>query len=158
MNRNEPESESKKGWRRAARSRLSMELGGLSFALKQGFSSFEYAAHLWRQGAPRWMGKPDPSPEEYIRREIEAAQVLFPEVEMQWAGASDGHAEAHFVEGCPGGWGKDRWAVARRQSLEPADVCAYCRSAFQTWGTALGLWVTTNPQPDGTCRLEAKAM
>ena len=153
-NRKVPEVE--KAWRQTARLKLKFELAGLSFALSHGFSVRDYARHLWSTGAKGWLGKADPSPEEYLVKEAEACRKLLPEVRCDVFVVGSGEARLLFLEGCPGGWGRDRWGQARKLGLEPADVCAYCNEAFATWAEEVKLQAVTSPQRDGTCDLTVR--
>ncbi len=143
-------------WYKLARSRSDMELAALAFALKHGHSHEEFAAALWSKGALKWMGKGDPSPEEYLKKELESFTWLFPQVEAKLIKATTDEAEVEFSpSGCPYGWGNDRWARARNHGLTPEDVHRYCCEGFRIWGKPLGLDSGTHPQEDGTCILRA---
>lgn len=149
-------SDPKENWYKLARSRSDMELAALAFALKNGHSHEEFAAALWSKGAVKWMGKEDPTPEEYLRMELESFAWLFPKVEARLIKATPDEAELEFSSsGCPYGWGKDRWARARNHGLEPSDVHRYCCEGFRIWGAPLGLESGTHPQEDGRCILRA---
>ncbi|MBI4303287.1 MAG: hypothetical protein HY665_02980 [Chloroflexi bacterium] len=141
--------------RRAARSRLYVELAGLAFAVQKGFSPEEYARHLWSKGAARWMGKTSPDAAEYLLKEAEAFQCLFPSVVFEVIETGKESAELAFVKGCLGGWGKDPWNLARSLGLTKENVCRYCRESFRVWAEQLGLDAHTEPQENGTCRLRA---
>lgn len=132
-----------------------MELAGLSFALKKGHFHEEYARHLWGEGAKRWIKKDKPTPKEYVQKELKALDVLFPHVRAEVGECSDDIAELIFVNGCPCGWGKDKWAKARRWKLTQKDVCRYCATAFSIWGEQLNLNITLKPQEDERCILTA---
>lgn len=149
-------SDPKENWYKLARSRSDLELAALAFALKNGHSHEEFAASLWSKGAVKWMGKENPTPEEYLQREIDSFAWLFPQVEAALVKATPEEAEVEFsATGCPYGWGKDRWARARNHGLTPEDVHRYCREGFRIWGAALGIDSGTHPQEDGTCILRA---
>lgn len=146
-----------KNWHKLARSRSDLELAALAFALKNGHTHEEFAAALWSRGAVKWMGKEDPTPEEYLMKELNSFSWLFPQVEATLIKAAPDEAEAEFSpSGCPYGWGSDRWARARNHGLTPEDAHRYCREGFRIWGTALGLESATHPQRDETCILRAK--
>ncbi len=140
-------------WRRTARSRLWFELSGLSFAIRAGFSPEEYARHLWCQGAARWLGKETTDAGEYLRREAEAFQCFYPRVGFKVVKTGKENAELLFTNGCLGGWGEDRWALAKSLGLDKKDACAYCQAAFRVWAGQLGLKVRLDPQDDETCRM-----
>ncbi|MBI3040517.1 MAG: hypothetical protein HYY80_02500 [Chloroflexi bacterium] len=140
-------------WRKTAKSRLRFELAGLAFARQKGFSSEDYARYLWSSGAVGWMGKARPDTREYLRKEAEAFQRFYPEVSFELVEAGDERAELVFTGGCLGGWGKDRWALARQLHLAKEDVCAYCQEAFRVWAEQLGLSTQIGPKDDTTCRL-----
>lgn len=156
MHRNQKIEKIKKKWKATANSRLNMELAGLSFALKKGYSPGEYAQHLWSKGAKRWIKKDRPTSGEYVERELEAFSVLFPHVRAKVEKCNDNVAEIIFTKGCPCGWGKDKWSKARRWELTPEDVCRYCMAAFSIWGEQLGLHITLKPQKDGRCILTVR--
>ncbi len=126
-------------WRRTAKSRLRFELSGLSFACQRGFVPQDYARHLWSQGAIRWMGKEEPAAGEYLLREAQAIREFYPRVSFTVIETGEEKAELVFTEGCLGGWGTDRWGLARSLGLTPEDVCAYCYEAFSVWAGQLGL-------------------
>ncbi len=146
----------RKNWKIAANSRLSMEFAGLSFALKKGCSHEEYAQHLWGKGAKRWIKKDRPTPQDYVARELEACPPLFPEVKMESGKSTEDTAELIFVDGCPGGWGKDKWSIGKRWGLTDSDICRYCTAAFAIWGRQLGLNIVHKPQSDGRCVIKAE--
>lgn len=150
-------SDPKENWYKLARSRSDLELAALAFAVKNGHSHEEFAAALWNKGAAKWMGKEDPTPQEYLQRELDSFVWLFPQVEAKLVKVSPDVAELEFsCSGCPYGWGKDRWARARNHGLEPADVHRYCSEGFRVWGALLGLESGAFPQEDGTCILRAR--
>lgn len=140
-------------WRKTAKSRLHFELAGLAFAHQRGFSSEDYAQHLWSTGSVRWMGKAKPNAREYLLKEAEAFQRFYPDVAFKIVEAGDEKAGLVFTDGCLGGWGTDRWALTRRLSLAKADVCAYCRKSFLIWAEQLGLSAQIGPKNDTTCYL-----
>lgn len=137
-------------WLKTARSRLRFELGGLAFAMQKGVTPEEYADFLWGKGAKTWMGKNRPSAGEYLKKEAEAFGRFYPEVGIEVVQAEKDRAELTFVEGCLGGWGKERWALARNFGLSQLDVCRYCFEAFGVWVKQLGLRTVIGLQPDGT--------
>ncbi len=150
-------SDPKENWYKLARSRSDLELAALAFALKNGHSHEEFAAALWSKGAVKWMGKGDPTPEEYLQRELDSFAWLFPQVEAALVKSTSEEAEVEFsATGCPYGWGKDRWARARNNGLTPEDVHRYCCDGFSIWGKQLWLDSGTHPQEDGTCILRAR--
>ena len=140
-------------WRKTAKSRLRFELAGLAFTRQKGFSSEDYARHLWATGSVRWMGKAKPNAMEYLLKEAEAFQQFYPDVSFKIVEAGDERAELVFTEGCLGGWGTDRWALARHLNLAKDDICAYCQEAFLIWAEQLGLSAQIGPKNDTTCRL-----
>ncbi|MDP2718345.1 MAG: hypothetical protein U1D67_05130 [Dehalococcoidia bacterium] len=141
---------------KAARSRLRMELAGLAFAVAHGYTPQRYARHLWGKGAVKWMGKGNPSMKEYLEKEIEVMDYLFPWLGMELVEVSPDRVEVRFEGGCLGGWGEeDRWALARSLGLDRWDVCRYCGEAFKTWAKQLGLKAAPHPARDGSCRLVA---
>ncbi len=140
---------------RAAKSRLRMELAGLAFAVKTGHSPQEYARFVWGQGAVKWMSKEKPTKKEYLQKEMEAMRVLFPWMKMKLVEISPHRVELHFIGGCVGGWGEDRWALARSLGLDRWDVCRYCGEAFKVWAKQLGLKAAPHPAKDGSCKLIA---
>jgi hypothetical protein len=140
-------------WRKTAKSRLRFELAGLAFTRQKGFSSEDYARHLWATGSVRWMGKAKPNAMEYLLKETEAFQQFYPDVSFKIVEAGDERAELVFTEGCLGGWGTDRWALARHLNLAKDDICAYCQEAFLIWAEQLGLSAQIGPKNDATCRL-----
>ena len=149
----EASRELRQKWQRTSRSRLHFELAGLALARRMGLDPEDYARYLWSKGAQDWMGRPDPTAKEYLLKEGEAILSLFPGVSFSIGKASDEDAELTFTRGCLGGWGKDRWAVARRLNLTKSNVCRYCHEAFRVWSAQLGLSARTYPQQDGTCTL-----
>jgi hypothetical protein len=150
-------SDPKKNWYKLARSRSDLELAALAFAIKNGHTHEEFAAALWSKGAVKWMGKENPTPEEYLKQELNAFAWLFPQVEASLVKATPEEAEVEFsAAGCPYGWGKDRWARARDHGLTPDEVHKYCSEGFRIWGEQLGLDSGTHPQEDGRCILRAK--
>ncbi len=140
-------------WRKTAKSRLRFELAGLSFARQRGFSSEDYARHLWGTGSVLWMGKARPGAAEYLLKEAQAFKQFYPDVSFTMVGAGDKRAELVFTEGCLGGWGPDSWALARSLGLSKKDICAYCQESFLVWAEQLGLFVRIGPEEDGSCRL-----
>jgi len=142
-------------WRRIAKSRLRFELAGLAFACQKGSRPEEYARHLWGKGAVRWMGKAEPSAREYLLKETQAFKQFYPEVSFEMLEADDERAELVFTSGCLGGWGLDRWALARSLGLTKKDVCAYCRESFGVWTEQLSLRTYIGPEADESCRLLA---
>ncbi len=140
-------------WRKTAKSRLLFELAGLAFARQRGFSPEDYARHLWSTGSVRWMGKAKPNAAEYLLKEAQAFREFYPEVSFKVVESGDARAELVFTEGCLGGWGTDRWALARHLSLVRDDICAYCRESFLTWAEQLGLSAQIGPKNDTTCYL-----
>jgi len=144
-------------WRRAAFSRLRMELAGIAFARKHGFTPEDYARHLWGQGAVEWMGKPDPTAAEYLMAEVEAFHRLYPSVRFEIEELSDDRSQLTFQQGtCLGGWGVDQWGLARRLGLGKGHVCRYCREAFRVWARQLGLEACTHPQMRDICILRVE--
>lgn len=143
-----------RSWRRTARARLKMELAGLALAKKLGLSPENYARHLWSAGAPEWMGKTVPTAKEYLLKEAEAFEALFPEVKFKLEKLESGQAELTFTGGCLGGWGKDQWSIAKSLGLSQEEVCRYCCEAFRRWAAQLELEATTEPQADGRCVLK----
>ncbi len=143
-------------WYRTARSRLRFELAGLALAKKAGMSPEEYAGFLWAQGASRWFGKPHALVSEYILKETEAFETLYPEVEFKLGKVEGDEARLTFTRGCLGGWGKERWRTAETLGLAKDEVCLYCREAFRIWADQLGLEAGTEPQQDGGCILTVK--
>ncbi|MBI4295623.1 MAG: hypothetical protein HY667_00750 [Chloroflexi bacterium] len=143
-------------WRRTARGRLKFELAGISFAVKHGLMPEDYARHLWSTGAIKWMGTRSPCAKEYILKEADAFQTLYPEGAFELTRLDDDEAELTFTRGCLGGWGADQWAVARSLGLGKDDVCRYCRQAFRSWSEQLGLEACTEPDISGTCILRAR--
>ncbi|MBI2830453.1 MAG: hypothetical protein HYX81_04760 [Chloroflexi bacterium] len=153
-------------WRRTARGRLKFELAGIAFALKHGLTPEDYARHLWSTGAMKWIdagnpafkstGKVIPTVREYILKEAEAFQTLYPEVVFELSVLDDDEAELTFTRGCLGGWGTDQWAIARSLGLSKKDVCRYCQQAFRSWSEQLGLEACPEPDNLGTCVLRAK--
>lgn len=142
----------RKRWHRTAWSRLKLELAGLSFAIKRGATPEEYADYLWSAGATKWIGKANPTLQEYLDKETEAISTLYPQVTYTVDKISDNEAELTFTPGCClGGWGRDQWGVARSLGLDRHDVCRYCRQSFLAWSSQLGLKALPEPQVDGTC-------
>jgi len=141
-------------WRKTAKSRLRFELAGLAFARQRGFSPEDYARHLWSTGSVRWMGKAKPNAIEYLLKEAEAFHQFYPDVSFKIIEVEDERAGLVFTEGCLGGWGTDRWAVARNLGLSKKDICAYCRESFRLWTQLLGLRADIVPKKDGNCRLQ----
>ncbi len=148
----------KRRWRRTARGRLKFELAGLAFAIKSGFTPEDYARHLWSTGAVKWMGKATPTAKEYLLKEAEAFRELYPEVTFELGKLDNDEAKLIFTRGCLGGWGKDQWAMAQNLGLSQEQVCRYCRQAFLTWASQLGLRACPEPQADETCVLRVRAI
>ena len=144
-----------KQWYRTAWGRLKFELGGLAFARKNGFTSEDYANHLWSTGAVKWMGKATPTAKEYLLKEAEACGTLWPEVTFKLGTLTNKEATLTFTEGCLGGWGRNQWRMASNMGLSKKDVCRYCRQAFLAWASQLSLQVCPEPQTNGTCVLMA---
>jgi len=143
-------------WLKTAKSRLRFELGGLAFAIQKGFTPEEYANHLWGKGAKSWMKKAAPDAGEYLQKEAEAFRCFYPEVGFEVVQAEKDRAELNMNDGCLGGWGKERWAIARSFGLTQLDVCRYCFEAFRVWAKQLGLRTVIGLQPDGKhCILRA---
>jgi hypothetical protein len=147
----------KKRWRRTAWGRLRFELAGIAFARKSGLTPEDYANHLWSTGAAKWMGKTDPTAGEYLLKEVEAFQTLYPEVTFELTKVSGDEAELIFTQSnCLGGWGRNQWVMARNLGLGKGHICRYCRQAFQTWANQLGLQACPTPQTNGTCILRVE--
>lgn len=140
-------------WRRTARSRLQFELAGLAFAREKGFSPEEYAQHLWGKGAVRWMGQAQPAAGEYLLKEVQALRQFYPDVAFTIVEAREERAGLVFTEGCLGGWGAQRWALAQKLGLAKEEVCAYCQEAFAVWAGQLGLRARIGPEENRACRL-----
>ncbi|MBI4302425.1 MAG: hypothetical protein HY664_07455 [Chloroflexi bacterium] len=140
-------------WHRTAASRLRLELAGLAFACRRGFTPEDYARHLWGQRAVRWMGKDDPTAEEYLLKEVEAFRTLYPKVSFLVGLLSQDRAELAFTDGCLGGWGRHRWAVAQNLGLTVTEVCRYCSESFTLWAGQLGFTVSLGLTKDETCTL-----
>ena len=119
-------------WHRTAWGRLKFELGGLAFARKSGFTSEDYANHLWSTGAVKWMGKAIPTTKRYLLKEAEAFRTLYPEVTFEMKSLTNKEAELTFTQGCLGGWGRNQWRSARSLDLSKGYVCRYCRQSFRT--------------------------
>lgn len=139
-------------WQKAAKSRLHFELAGLAFACQRGFRPEDYARYLWSRGAVSWMGKASPGADEYLLKEAQAFREFWPRVSFTIVEADEGKAELVFTDGCLGGWGVDRWALAKSLGLTKDEVCAYCRESFSVWAEQLGLRASIGPDGDGTCR------
>lgn len=119
----------RKGWYRTAWSRLRFELSGLSFALKWGATPEDYADYLWSGGAVKWMGKANPTLQEYLDKETEAIRALYPQVIYTLGKITDKEAELTFAPGCClGGWGRDQWGLAGSLGLEKAMSAATAAS------------------------------
>lgn len=142
----------------AARSRLRLELQGLAFAISRGATPEEYARFLWGSGAAKWMGSHVPGVDEYLLKEIDAMSRLFPWIDVTQFSASPSHGEVVFSSGCLGGWGENRFALARSLGLNRSALCRYCKEACLVWGAQLGLRVEPKPGPGcrGGCRLTAR--
>ncbi len=144
----------KKRWHRTAWSRLKFELSGLSFALKRGATPEDYANHLWSGGAVKWLGKANPTLQEYLDKETEAISTLYPQVTYTVGKITDKKAELTFTPGCClGGWGRDQWRMAESLGLDKDQVCRYCRQSFLAWSSQLGIKALPEPQVNGTCVL-----
>ena len=145
--------ETTRRWRRTAYSRLRFELEGIAFALSHGLAPEDWAHHLWSHGAVEWMGQESPTIAEYLRKEGEALETLYPAVRFEAHEGPGETAEIIFLEGtCLGGWGRDQWGLAHSLGLDKGHVCRYCRRAFQLWTSQMGLSGAPEPQVDGTCR------
>ncbi len=140
-------------WHRAAQSRLTMELAGLSFAVEHGHEPEEYARHLWSDGAARRMGKASVPPLEFIRREGEAISVLWPWVRFETDERGD-LLHLVFTEGCLGTGQSRTWKLAAQLRLSREEVCRYCIEAFRVWGEQLGLRLEMSPMAEGGCAME----
>ncbi len=139
-------------WRRAARSRLRVELAGIAFCRQLGLTPEHWARHLWSEGAVTWMGKENPTAAEYLTKEASAFNFLYPGSPYHIDNLEEDTARLTFRRGgCAGGWGQDQWGMARRLGLGKGHVCRYCREAFRLWSAQLGLGAITTPQLDGTC-------
>ncbi|MBI4186128.1 MAG: hypothetical protein HY530_01305 [Chloroflexi bacterium] len=145
-----PLNSTQKRWRRTARGRLKFELAGVAFSRKAGLAPEDYAEHLWSAGAMEWMGTATPTAREYLLKEAEAFETLYPEVVFKLSKLQDDRAELVFIQGCLGGWGKDQWAMARKLGLGKGHVCRYCRQSFRIWASQLGLEACPEPQSDRT--------
>ncbi len=142
-------------WRRTALGRLRFELAGIAFARNVGGTPEDWARHLFSTGAAAWMGTPGPTAQEYLLHEAAAFDVLYPRVGYELGDISDREATLVFTRGCLGGWGRDQWRVARSLGLGKGHVCRYCRQAFRSWSSQLGLESLPEPRTDGTCVLRA---
>ena len=142
----------------AARSRLRLELQGLAFAISRGATPEEYARFLWGSGAVRWMGCHAPGVDEYLLKEMDSMSRLFPWIKAVQADISPDEGEVVFAQGCLGGWGENRFALARSLGLNRSAVCRYCAEACLVWGAQLGLKVEPKPGLGckGGCCLTAK--
>jgi len=149
-------AEERRNWRRTARGRLRFELAGIAFARAQGKRPEDWAAHLWSHGAQRWLGDATPAANEYLDHEVEAFGALYPEVRLERAEWTATRAELRFTRGCLGGWGRDRWSIARALGLEPDDIGRYCAEAFRLWGAQLGLSVEHRFDAEHLCTLVAR--
>ncbi len=138
-------------WRRTALGRLRFELAGIAFARNVGGTPEDWARHLFSAGAAAWMGTPAPTAKEYLLHEAAAFDVLYPRVGYELGDLGDQEATLVFTRGCLGGWGKNQWRVAKSLGLGKGHVCRYCRQAFRSWSSQLGLESLPEPQPDGTC-------
>lgn len=132
-----------------------MELTGLAFAVKHGFSPEEYARHVWGQGAVLWMGKEDPTPREYLEAEAKRLKVLFPWVDFQLEEYEDGFVELLLANGCLGSWTNDRFTLAHHLGLTRQEVCRYCQEAFRVWSLQLGLEALPLPGAENSCSVAA---
>ena len=141
----------------AARSRLRLELQGLAFAISRGAAPEEYARFLWSDGAAKWMGSGSPGADEYLAKEEEAFASLFPWIIVHYEHMSSGVAEVVLSGGCLGGWGENRFTLARSLGLNRSALCRYCIEACRAWGEQLGLKVEPMPGPGcrGGCKLRA---
>ena len=142
-------------WREVARGRLYFELGGLAFAIKRGASPTEFGRHVWGHGAVQRQGKPDPGAQEYMRGEAKEHLHFIPDIQVNFDVLEDDLAQMTISNGCWGGYGKKRWGAASYWGLTQDQVCEYCHECYRAWGEQLGLSITTNPQPDGTCVIRA---
>ena len=105
------------------------------------------------------MGRADPTAFEYLSKEIEAFQTLYPEVTFEVINQAESEAGLIFARGsCLGGWGRNQWAMARNLGLSKGHVCRYCRQSFRKWSSQLGLQAYPEPQTDGTCVLRVKTL
>jgi hypothetical protein len=144
-------------WRRTALGRLKFELAGISFAMKAGFNPEDYADHLWSTGAVKWMGKTAPTSREYLLKEADAFQILYPKVIFEIVKSGEEEAELVFKKkGCLGGWGQNQWSMTNSFGLGKGHVCRYCRQAFRIWSGQLGLQACPEPRIDGTCILRVR--
>jgi hypothetical protein len=143
---------------RLARSRLRLELQGLAFAISLEATPEEYARFLWKHGAQRWMGRASPGAGEYLLKEAEAMSHIFPWVKVHHKRLVPEEAEMIMAGGCLGGWGEDRFRLARDLGLDRSAVCRYCMEACKVWGEQLGLEVELKPDAacGGGCRMTAK--
>jgi len=141
----------------AARSRLRLELQGLAFAISRGAAPEEYARFLWSDGAAKWMGSGSPGADEYLAKEEEAFASFFPWIMVRHELMSSGVAEVVLSGGCLGGWGENRFTLARSLGLNRSALCRYCIEACRAWGEQLGLKVEPMPGPGcrGGCKLRA---
>jgi hypothetical protein len=142
-------------WQIVARGRLYFELAGLAFAVKSGHSPEDFARHIWGQGAARWMGKPDPTAQEYISKEVEAHEDFIPGIQIRRDVMTDREAQVSLLNCCWNGYGEKRWGTAAYWGLELEQVCRFCHETYRVWGQQLGLTVTTRQQADGSCILRA---
>lgn len=94
----------------------------------------------------------------YLLKEAAAIAILFPWVHVVPGRMTPQRAELTFSGGCLGGYGEDRWALARSLGLGRTAVCRYCSEAFKVWGKQLGLKIACHPQRDGTCKLQATGL
>ncbi|MBI2857585.1 MAG: hypothetical protein HYX90_00790 [Chloroflexi bacterium] len=143
---------------KAAKSRLRMELLGLAFAISRKATPEEYARFVWSTGAVTWMGSAHPGAGEYLDREREAAQSIFPWLKFEEVFHSSVESESLITGGCLEGWGENRFTLARSLGLNRAAVCRYCVEACRVWGEQLGLRVEPRPGPGcrGGCRIRAE--
>ncbi len=144
----------------AAKSRLRLELQGLAFAISRGATPEEYARFLWSKGAANWMGCTSPGTDDYLEREEEAMRSLFPWLKIRHESMSADEASVEISGGCLGGWGENRFALARSLGLNRSALCRYCQEACKVWGEQLSLKVEPVPGPGcrGGCRIKARKM
>ncbi|MBI4216974.1 MAG: hypothetical protein HY687_06255 [Chloroflexi bacterium] len=142
-------------WLKAAKSRLKLELQGIAFAISHGASPQEYAHFLWARGAVAWMGTMSPSADSYLLKEMTAMATLFPWVRIEPGELTAERGVITMRDGCCGGYGNNRWRLARSLGLDKTQVCRYCGEAFKVWGSQLKLKVAPHPQRDESCKLRA---
>lgn len=149
------ESTVNRNWRRTARGRLRFELSGIAFAKAHGLTPEDWSAFLWGARAQTWMKDERPAADEYLAREAEAFGALYPAVRFERGEWTGERATLHFTRGCLGGWGRDRWGIARSLGLGPEDVCRYCAESFRLWGAQLGIVVEHQCDVSDGCTLTA---